>query len=698
MSHQPTSPAPITAMDPRALPPYLANGVLGMRLGWPGLGGGTTIVNGFAGLDPTDGVEGFARAPFALAADVELDGVRASVASRACALVEQRLDFATGELQTTWTFRVGDVTATVEVLSYAARSLPALAVQEISVTTDRAADLALSAGIDQSDVPGRPDDLQQPPRGGPIEGVDGRLTWHSHGDIDRLGIAYATELSAASEAQRTVSPRDQRGHASTTYRVRTRAGRRVRLRQLTALVPQMSHHQPEMQAGRIAALGVERGWDALRAENREIWREQWRVGIEVDTDDRRWQAITDASVYYLLSSVHASSLASCSLFGLAFWPDYHYYHGHVMWDIETFTVPPLTLLAPAAARAMLDYRRRSLRAAMNGAALAGRRGALYPWESCPLHGEEVTPGARPGLQDHVSMDVALAFEGYVHATGDLDEARAMAWPVLRAVAEYIASRIEWTRRGAEWRGTLGPREHYQPVDNNAFVNASAIRALDAASALARRLGISPPGEWERIARALHMPVHARRRMLLNHDRARLTEPKGATPEGATALFPVGYRTTERIETATYRYAVEDQAPVFLGTAMLSPLLPVFAARIGDRARARDLLERGYGAFIDAPWTEPDEFPVDARDRPRAAPMFAHIGGYLSGLLFGFPGVRLHDGDPSSWPERRVVLPEGWRSIHAPDLFIRGGRGSLTALDGADRAEISIGAGQEALSR
>ena len=688
MSRQPISPAPINAIDARALPPYLSNGVLGLRLAWPGVGGGTTIVNGFAGLDPTDGVEGFARAPFALAADIELEGVRASVAPDACRFVEQRLDFATGELHTTWTFTVDDVTATVEVLSFAARGLPALAVQEVSVSTDRAAALGLSGGVDLSDVPGRPDEVQQPPRGGPIEGVDGRMIWHSHGDIDRLGIAYATDLVGGDEAERSVSPRDQRGHVSTTYHLRTRAGRRVRLRQLTAMVPQMSHHQPEMQAGRIAALGVERGWDQLRTQNREIWREQWRVGIEVDTDDRRWQAITDASVYYLLSSVHASSLASCSLFGLAFWPDYHYYHGHVMWDIETFTVPPLTVLAPTAARAILDYRRRTLRAATSGAALAGRRGALYPWESCPLHGEEVTPGARPGLQDHVSLDVALAFEAYTHATGDLDEARAMAWPVIRAAAEYVESRIEWTDRGAEWRGTLGPREHYQPVDNNAFVNASAIRALEAASALALRLDITPPKDWEHIARALRLPVH-RRGMLLNHDGARLSEPKGATPEGATALFPVGYRTTERIETATYRYAVHDQAPVFLGTAMLSVLLPVFAARLGDRARARDLLERGYGDFIDPPRNEPDEFSVEASDRPRAAPMFAHIGGYLSGLLFGFPGVRMSAGDPTAWPERPVVLPEGWSAIHAPELIIRGARGSLTAVQGDARARITM---------
>jgi len=46
------------------------------------------------------------------------------------------------------------------------------------------------------------------------------------------------------------------------------------------------------------------------------------------------------------TSVHASSPASTSMFGLATWHDYHYYFGHVMWDIEAFAVPPLMAWPP----------------------------------------------------------------------------------------------------------------------------------------------------------------------------------------------------------------------------------------------------------------------------------------------------------------------------------------------------------------
>ena len=347
------------------------------------------------------------------------------------------------------------------------------------------------------------------------------------------------------------------------------------------MVPDLSHARPDEQAGRMASLGASLGFAGLREANRRAWAESWRGRIEIDGAEPRWQAITDASAYYLLSSVHASSLASTSLFGLAYWPDYHYYHGHVMWDIETFTVPPLLLLDPDAAHALLDYRFRHLDAAQRFAALHGWRGALYPWESCPQHGEESTPGARPYTEDHVTLDVALAFASYVHATGDLDYARRVAWPVLRSVADWVTSRVERTRRGYEIRGTVGPREAYQPVDNNAFTNMAAARTLDEAVACAELCGIDAPARWSEIAAALVLPRGRRGPVILNHDGARLDEEQGGVPEGAAGLFPVGYRAGPDRELATYRYAAVEQAPRYVGAPMLSALLGVYAARAGD---------------------------------------------------------------------------------------------------------------------
>ena len=210
---------------------------------------------------------GFARAPFALATDVRLDGVWASAAPEWVRFLEQRYDFATAELHTAWAFRVNAATATIRTIAFCARSVPAIAACEVTVTVDRPADLAVAAGIDPTDVPGFAEQYAQPQDQGPNEGVDGRLLWHSAGDISTLGIAYATGFSGDTGAERSTSSRDERGWFSTTWQVRARRDRRYRLSLLTAMVPVMSHARPDEQAGRLVALGAQRGFDGLRQEN-----------------------------------------------------------------------------------------------------------------------------------------------------------------------------------------------------------------------------------------------------------------------------------------------------------------------------------------------------------------------------------------------------------------------------------------------
>ncbi|MBA2382204.1 MAG: glycoside hydrolase family 65 protein [Chloroflexi bacterium] len=684
----PLSPGTVRALLPARLPPYLSNGVIGIRFASLPHLPGTTTVSGFAGISPDDGVEGLGRAPYILAADVSLNGVWASTAPEWVGLIDQQYDFAVGELVTRWTFRSSGTTATVETTVFCSRSVPGLAALDVTVTVDGAADIELSAGLDASGVPGFEDDHPQPQDQGPNEDVDGRLRWHSGGNLATLGLAYTTAFAGDAGAERSTATRDDRGRFSTTYRVRARRDRRYRLSLLSAVVPDLSHARPDEEAGRIAALGAKLTLDGLRRDNRRQWDELWTGRIVLDGADRRWQAITDASVFYLLSSTHSASLASTSLFGLAYWPTYHYYHGHVMWDIETFTLPPLLLLAPHAAHALLDYRFRNLASAHHNAALHGWRGAMYPWESCPQHGEEATPGARPYTEDHVSADIALAFAGYVNATGDRDYARRIAWPVLRSVAEFIVSRVVRTRRGYEILGTVGPREVYTSVDNNAYTNMSAALALEAAVDCAAMIDEPAPDLWGQIAARLVLPRDRRRGAIINHDRARLSEPQGGVPEGAAGLFPLGYQTDPETELATYRYAALEQAPLYVGAPMLSALLPVYAARAGEPALAGRLLERGYGDFINEPFLEPDEYPRSRDDRPRASPMFANLSGYLTGLLYGFTGLRPSSGEPETWPARPPTMPEGWRGIEVERVWVRGRPYSLVARSGTPNASLA----------
>ena len=208
-------------------------------------------------------------------------------------------------------------------------------------------------------------------------------------------------------------------------------------------------------------------------------------------------------------------------------------------------------------------------------------------------------------------------------------------------------------------------------------------AIDAAE----RLGEEPRRLWREIADGLVLPSASRGRHIPNYDDYRVDQLKAGTPEAAAGIFPVGYRPSPAVAEATFRFAVEEQAPRYVGTAMLSAFLPYYATRAGLPDAARELLETGYGNFINEPYLETDEFTKLAPDQPRTGPMFANIGGFLTTLIYGYPGIRLGAGAPETWADAPVVLPPDWRAIHIERIWAHGEERSLTAVAGAPAAII-----------
>ena len=147
-------------------------------------------------------------------------------------------------------------------------------------------------------------------------------------------------------------------------------------------------------------------------------------------------------------------------------------------------------------------------------------------------------------------------------------------------------------------------------------------------------------------------------------------------------------TPEGLATATYRYAAIEQAPLYVGSPMMSALLPVFAARGGEPALARELLDSGFGDYINPPFLEPDEYPRSRTDRPRASPMFANLSAFLNTLLYGFTGIQVGHEEPPAWARHRVQLPEGWRGLHVERVWAHGRPWTLHAVSGDRRASLA----------
>lgn len=682
----PLNPSIVRGAGRKELPAYLSNGVIGLRVRDNPLTAGMALLCGYTGLHPEKKIEAAATAPYPLAGNIALNGVWLSDVPHMAAVQDQAYDFSNGELTSRLRFEACGIAAEIEILTFCCRHQPTLVAQEIAVRTDAACDLKLQSLVDPAAVHGRLKTRTLKTPGGDKRDFDGSLLWEGEGGFSRCGIAIVTEFSDGTEGE---SPGGgDRSPLVTQYGLRARAGKLYRLHQIASLVPSVMHEQPNRQAERLAALGAHYGFAQLRKANRAEWKELWKGRILLEGAGRDWQQRADAAFFYMNSSVHASSPASTSMFGLATWHDYHYYYGHVMWDIESFSVPPLMLLQPEAATALLQYRVRCLQGARSNAQCMGRRGIQFPWESAPASGEEAapSPGTAAWHEDHVSLDVALAFARYAHITGDGNFLRDKAWPVLHGVADWIASRACHSSRGFEIQRSMGIAERQTACDNEAFTMLSARAVLEEALAAARRLERPAGPQWQEIAEKLVLPL--RDGMLVSHDGFRANEEKAATPSPLMALFPLESGLDADVAAATLDYYLA-RSQDYIGSPMLSALYGVWAARRGDRALSLRLLEEGYGRFITGRFLQtleyrPDKFP----EQPMAGPFFANMGGLLMSLLLGFPKLVPAAGDPQGWARGDVVLPQGWKAIAVERVWLRGRPARLEAAQGKP-AEITF---------
>ena len=669
----PLSTRPIVGGGRAELPAYVSNGLIGLRVPELAIHGGVAILSGHSGEDPVERIEAASRIPYPIDSKLELNGVELSDALFCVQDIEQSYDFSVGELISKFSFAAAGVNARVQVLTFCSRRIPTLVCQQVEITTDRACEIVIGAGIDTRGADGRATRLLKD-----TGGTDGIIRWESAGEISTCGLAYTTDFDGA-ESKRSLSEREDQ--LTTHYEIRMRKGTRCRLRQLTSVVPSVLHKQPDLQAARIVAMAHEIDWELIQADNRAEWKEIWKGRIKIVGAESHLQEMADAAFFYLNTSVHPSSPASTSIFGLATWKNYHYYFGHVMWDIETFAIPVLTFFQPAAAAAMLEYRFLGCEAARRNARLVGRGGLQFPWESAPSTGEEAAPlpGSASWHEDHITLDVALAFAFFAEATGDARFLAERAWPVLRGVADWIETRVTKTERGFEILRSMGIAERKQPSNNTAFTNISAKMVLRSALQVANKLKMPAHDQWAAIADQLVIPE--RDGVIISHDGYRASEEKGPTPDPLMGIFPLWYEFPAEKERATLEFYL-NQASDYLGSPMLSALYATWAAWAGDRGLAKLLMKEGYEKFTTGRFLQTLEYRTDRfPEQVMAGPFFANLCGFLMGLLLGLPAIQVHPGDVGEWPRRRVMLPREWQSIEIDRVWVRGREARLKASQG-----------------
>jgi hypothetical protein len=243
-----------------------------------------------------------------------------------------------------------------------------------------------------------------------------------------------------------------------------------------------------------------------------------------------------------------------------------------------------------------------------------------------------------------------------------------------------------THRGYEIRQVVGIDEGAVGVDNNAYTNIGAIMVLREAIRFSQRLNYSPPQRWRDVEQNMYLPIDAATNVLHKYDNFEY-KGGGTCPDSLAGFFPFNYRAAPEVEQATYDYYLSRREG-YIGYPMLSAPMGVWAARTGDRELARDCFERGVADFVFGPFMEFDEFGAPfTQHKEKVGPYLAHCGGFLMSCLYGLTGLVLDEGEPQSWGQHQIVMPQGWDGVEVERIHLREREAHLLARHGDERCTI-----------
>jgi trehalose/maltose hydrolase-like predicted phosphorylase len=426
----------------------------------------------------------------------------------------------------------------------------------------------------------------------------------------------------------------------------------------------------------LARAARRKGFAHLLDRQRAAWGRLWRSDIVIK-GDRRAQRLAHSALYYLLASTTADTRWATGPCGLT-----PCYAGHVFWDSDSWVFPALLLLHPRHARSLVSYRARTLPAAQLRARRHGFKGAMYPWESDPQYGTDVTPYAARVLSDteiHVNADVAIAQWQYYLATLDRHWLKRDGWPVIRAVARFWASRVSYdpARRRYELAHVTSVSESHNDIANDTFTNVEAAKALRIAAAAAGVLGLVPDPLWSRIARRLYIPMAADGAHHLPFDPGVAAQRRG-DPLPLLFLPALDFRMPRTLLQGDYEYAVRGTAAAPAAAFSMAPMpLAVAADEAGDGAAVGKWLD----LYVSGGTVKP---PFNVRTETASnnvGPFLTGTGGYIQSLVYGLTGLRVRKaGLVDAYPP---ALPAGWRSVTLSNIIFRGKTMTLHLTRGAN---------------
>ena len=607
---------------PDSRPAYLGNGYLGQRFsltgtGFPAKGEEPAFLSGFYVS------ESIAALPPLLPVRISAGQAVFGADPARIQLLRQELKLQDGLLHTRGTWEGAEV----EIETALLRQQPDLALARIRIKNSGSAPVQVT-----------------------IPDTSGSRLVKTAGGVTVESSLSSLDGGAQPGATYTVAPGAE-GHFAALSRV---SGGPVKLEKPTPSLPAVTTESVEQ----------------LLSVHRDAWHRLWEGDIAIEGDPEAQQVLR-ACRFQLLSSTRADSDGGVPPMGLSG----NAFGGHVFWDMDSWMLPAVLPQHPELARAMLDYRYRTLPGARENAKKEGLPGASYAWESAATGKETLQDGVYLHGR-HVTGDVALAMKQYVTATGDQEWLKTHGWPILKeTAANWVARAKPDGKGGLMFKQVTTPDELAARVDYSAWTQHVARVNLEFAAEAAKQIGQAPVPAWAQTAAKLGYLRDPATKLILPYQG--FTErSKSKQADLLLVAFPGEEKLTQEELGKTYDY----YAPKVInnGPAMTDAIHAVIAARLGKDDEALKRFQESYRPFVRPPYSLFSE----KRSRDNLA---FHTGaaGVVEAVLYGFAGIHLEPD--ASHPDRPRVephVPATWKSLRVNDLHWRGKRWDLELKPGA----------------
>ena len=385
--------------------------------------------------------------------------------------------------------------------------------------------------------------------------------------------------------------------------------------------------------------------ETLKAHE-QAWAEYWKKRIEVP--DVAIQAIINSTLYYFGSNLREGinwSLGPAGLTG-------RHWGSRVFWDADLWMHPVVAILHPELGSCFTEFRIKTLAGAILNAKKEGRAGASIAWEAAET-GEEKCPNPEGIQQRHVNADVLFMLRLQALITGDEKWLKEKAMPLIRAIAEYWATRVEWDKKKNAYvlLGIYCADEYAGIRDNNAHTNFVAAWSLRLASDLEKKFGGTPPENWKTIADQMYMPWNESRQIWDEYE-GWTGEDKIKQSDTTLMIYPYEKPMDNELKLRLNDYYTScyESGKIMMGSAIDG----VIDCELGRN-------EKGWQALMDmTPHFRPPYLCVSERPTNECLNFLTGLGGVLQLIVMGFAGIRVHDDAllvepalPNNWPGMKI---------------------------------------------